>query len=103
MNLPAVRDRVSYNWFPIRTDVTLREAPAGGPSEGCAGPESTESRRLCAMFRGQLRGLLESHQGEWALIDDDGRVDVDVDRLALLNRHHPSNPRYFIIRRILAS
>ena len=58
-------------------------------------------RRLRALFRSRLGELLRTHPGEWALIDDSGDMETDVDKLRLLNRHHPANPGYFIIRRIV--
>ena len=63
--------------------------------------EHPDDRRLRLLFRSQLAELLRLHAGEWALVDDSGMVDTDVDKTCLLNRHHPANPHYFIIRRIV--
>lgn len=62
-----------------------------------------EDIRLDALFRSRLPDLVKYHPGQWAVVDDAGNVDTDVDKASLLNKHHPGNPHYFIIRRICAT
>jgi hypothetical protein len=79
----------------------IRTSPEPRPFSAEDTHDHPDDVRLRLLFRSRLADLLRLHPGEWALVDDSGAIETDVDKVRLLNKHHPANPHYFIIRQIL--